>query len=307
MIRNALDRASVVILFAALATLAATPLSAADNKGGMRRTSSRRNWILTWSDEFNGPNGSLPDPAKWKIVVGGHGFGNNELETYTNRPVNVHQENGRLVMTALKEDFTGADNISRNYTSARLETKGLFEQQYGRMEARIQIPAGGPGIWPAFWMMGSDVDLVHWPDCGEVDIMENIGSEPTAIHGSLHGPGYSGDLPLTGIYHLPKAEHVAARYHLFAVEWEPGKVHFFIDNVQYKTWSAAEIPGKRWVFDHPFYLLLDVAVGGNWPGSPNQHTVFPSSMLVDYVRVYRQAKPGEASTGTATAPLPIRR
>jgi beta-glucanase (GH16 family) len=296
MIRIPHGRASAICLLAALIALAATPLSAADKKGKPRRSLIPKNWILTWADEFNGPDGSLPDPAKWKIIVSGEGFGNNELEYYTDRPANLRLENGQLVISALKEDFTGADGVSRHYTSARLETRGLFEQQYGRIEARIRIPDGGPGIWPAFWMMGADFDSVGWPNCGEVDIMENIGSEPSAVHGSLHGPGYSGDAPLTSIYNLPGGERVADSFHLFAAEWEPGQIRFYIDGTLYKTWSAASIPGKRWVFDHPFYLLLDLAVGGNWPGSPDNHTVFPDRMLVDYVRVYRRSKPGKTPT-----------
>jgi beta-glucanase (GH16 family) len=255
------------------------------------RVAPARDWVLTWADEFNGPDGSAPDPAKWTIITAGHGFGNNELQYYTARPENLHIENGMLVMTARKESFTGVEGVTRAYTSARLQTKGDFEQKYGRMEARIKIPDGGRGIWPAFWMMGSDFDSIGWPRCGEVDIMENIGSEPGSVHGTLHGPGYSGATPLTGTYTLPGNVHVGADFHRFAAEWEPGVIRFYIDDTLFETWSADKIPGKHWAFDHPFYLLLDLAVGGNWPGAPDEHTVFPSQMLVDYVRVYRRGKP----------------
>lgn len=241
---------------------------------------------LVWSDEFDGPDGSMPDPHKWKIVNGGGGFGNNELEYYTGRPENVHIENGNLVLIARRESYRG-HGAHRGFTSARLETLGRFDQQYGRIEARIKMPAG-QGLWPAFWMMGSNVHSVNWPACGEIDIMENIGSEPSSVHGSLHGPGYSGSHSLTGTYTLPDHARFADDYHVFAVEWEPGVIRFYVDDVLYETRSATQLPpGAHWAFDHPFYVLLDLAVGGNWPGSPDGTSTFPARMLVDYVRVYR--------------------
>lgn len=252
-------------------------------------------WALVWSDEFNGVNGSGPDPAKWTIVTGGNGFGNDELEYYTARTENIHQENGKLVITARKENYTGPDGVARNYTSARIETKGHFEPKYGRMEARIKIPRG-QGMWPAFWAMGNNFDQVGWPDCGEMDIMENIGREPFMVHGTLHGPGYSGDTPLTGAYTLPHGARVADGYHVFAAEWEPDTVRFYVDGVLTETKSAAEVPGKPWAFDHPFFILFNLAVGGNWPGNPNPHTAFPATMLVDYVRVYRRVDAGSENS-----------
>lgn len=242
---------------------------------------------LVWSDEFNGPNGSTPDPSKWKIVSSGSGFGNQELEYYTGRSSNIRLQNGRLVITARKEGFTGPDGTSRAYTSARIESQGLFELKYGRVEARIKLPKGR-GVWPAFWMLGSDYSAIGWPACGEVDIMENIGSEPSRVHGSLHGPGYSGGHPLSAVFDLPNQERFSDDYHVFAIEWEPQTMRFYVDNVLYETQSAGSLaPGETWAFDHPFYLVLDVAVGGYWPGSPDTTTQFPTSMLVDYVRVYR--------------------
>lgn len=246
-------------------------------------------WKLVWSDEFNAPDGSAPDPKKWHLEVSGRGFGNQELEYYTDRAKNVHIAKGNLVITALAEDFTGPDNVTRHYTSARLHTAGLFEQKYGRFEARIHIPRG-QGMWPAFWMLGADAQTNKWPNNGEIDIMENIGREPAKIHGSLHGPGYSGGSPLTGAYSLAKGEF-ADGFHIFAVEWTPEAISFFVDGKLYETQTPDSLGGgKHWVFDHPFYLLLNLAVGGNWPGSPDATTKFPQTMLVDYVRVY-QAKP----------------
>jgi beta-glucanase (GH16 family) len=243
--------------------------------------------VLVWSDEFNGPDGSLPDPERWTIVSGGSGFGNNELEYYTDRPVNIHQEGGNLVITARKESYSGPDGVSRHYTSARIQTKGLFQAKYGRMEARIKVP-DGQGIWPAFWMMGNDFGSVGWPACGEIDIMEKVGFEPSAVHGSLHGPGYSGGEPLTGTFTLPNQGRFKDDFHVFAIEWEPREIRFYMDDTLFETQTADSLPaGKHWVFDHPFFLLLNVAVGGYWPGDPDATSSFPVSMLVDYVRVYR--------------------
>ena len=256
------------------------PLSAAPH----RATPSP--WKLTWSDEFNGPEGSLPDPAKWAFVTGGHGFGNSELEQYTARAENAHVEHGHLVITARQESFTGTDGVTREYTSARLQTKDKFAQKYGRFEARIKLPKG-QGMWPAFWMLGDDISSAGWPQCGEIDIMENVGYEPGKVHGTLHGPRYSGDSPLTGAYTLPGGEAFSDDYHVFAVEWDEAGLRFFVDDHLYETQTPDSIPGsKRWVFDHPFFLLLNLAVGGRWPKNPDATTQFPQTMLVDYVRVY---------------------
>ncbi|MDR3588258.1 MAG: glycoside hydrolase family 16 protein [Negativicutes bacterium] len=251
----------------------------------------RAGWTLVWSDEFNGPNGTPPDSTKWRYEIGGGGWGNDELEYYTDRIENSFQENGNLVIRALKENYKG-----RHYTSARLLTRETFAQAYGRFEARIKIPTG-KGLWPAFWMLGSDFDKKedNWPDCGEIDIMENIGSEPSAIHGSMHGPGYYDDKAITGSFSFADYRKFSADYHVFAVEWDKDKVRFFVDQNNYETITKQEVLSYgKWVFDKPFFILLNVAVGGEWPGKPGQATVFPQSMLVDYVRVYKkQERPEE--------------
>jgi beta-glucanase (GH16 family) len=248
-------------------------------------------WGLVWSDEFDGPNGSAVDSSKWSFDIGGNGWGNNELETYTNRTVNADLEGGMLVIKALKETFTGPDNITRSYTSARLLTKNKFTQAYGRFEARIKIPYG-QGIWPAFWMLGDNINTVGWPSCGEIDIMENIGKEPSIVHGTFHGPGYSGASGITGSYALPNGQKFSNDFHTFAVEWEPNVMRFYVDGLLYKTRTPADLPaGTSWVFDHPFFIILNVAVGGGFPGNPDATTVFPQQMLVDYVRVYQRATP----------------
>jgi Beta-glucanase/Beta-glucan synthetase len=246
-------------------------------------------WKLVWQDEFSGPKGSRVDKTKWSAQVGGSGWGNRELEYYTDRTINAFQSEGMLNITALKEHFTGMDGVTREYTSARLTTKNTFTSTYGRFEARIKLPRG-QGIWPAFWMLGADISTTGWPRCGEIDIMENVGKEPTIIHGTIHGPGYSGTHGITSSYSLKRNEIFADSFHTFAVQWEPDVIRFYCDKVNYKTVTRADLPeGTKWVFDQPFYLLLNVAVGGNWPGSPDATSSFPQVMLVDFVRVYQKA------------------
>jgi beta-glucanase (GH16 family) len=246
-------------------------------------------WTLSWSDEFDGPAGAAVDATRWTFDVGGGGWGNQELESYTDRPKNARlRGDGVLVIDVLRESFVGRDGIARDYTSARLKTQGLFSQTYGRFEARLKLPRGR-GIWPAFWMLGTDITSAGWPACGEIDIMENLGHEPGVAHSTLHGPGYSGASGLNASLTLPGGGSFADGFHVFAVEWEPEALRFFVDGQPYHTRTPAAVPpGGRWVFDHPFFLLLNVAVGGNWPGPPDATTVFPQQMLVDYVRVYRR-------------------
>jgi beta-glucanase (GH16 family) len=248
-------------------------------------SASRPRWVLTWSDEFNGPVGSRPDPAKWVVASGGNGWGNDELEYYTARSQNVRQENGNLVIEAIKEKFAASDGTERRYTSARLKTQGRFAQRYGRFEARIKVPYGR-GTWPAFWLLGDNFPAVGWPACGEIDIMESLGSQPSTIRSSVHGPGYSGEGALTGSYKL-ESGMVGDDFHVFAVEWDPEGVRFYVDGRLHETRTPADLlPGERWVFDHPFFVILNLAIGGGLPGSPQDSTVFPQRLLVDYVRVY---------------------
>jgi len=248
-------------------------------------------WKLVWNDEFNGPDGSAVDSSKWVSETGGGGWGNDELESYTARPQNAYLHDGKLVIKVVEEKYTGADGVSRNYTSARLKTQGKFSQTYGRFEARIKIPRG-QGIWPAFWMLGADIDQVPWPTCGEIDIVENIGKEPAIVHGTIHGPGYNGADGISSPFALPGSKRFADDYHVYALEWEPNAIRFYVDDHLYATRTPADLPkGAKWVYDHPFFILLNVAVGGGWPGNPDASTVFPQTMLVDYVRVYEASKP----------------
>jgi beta-glucanase (GH16 family) len=240
-------------------------------------------WRLVWSDEFEQPDGSSPDTNKWRFDLGGGGWGNNEWQYYTSRTNNARIEGGCLIIEARQENYQGS-----NYTSARLKTQGRASWLYGRFEARIQIPRG-QGIWPAFWMLGTNIASVGWPDCGEIDIMENIGREPSTVHGTVHGPGYSGGGGISGAYVLPGGGAFADDFHVFAVEWTTNRIEWFVDGQRYFTVTPASLPsGAAWVFDRPQFLLLNVAVGGNWPGYPDGTTVFPQRMRVDYVRVYAQ-------------------
>ena len=238
----------------------------------------RAGWVLDWQDEFDG---AALDRDKWLPETGGHGWGNRERQFYTDRPENLRVEDGKLVIEARREDYRGS-----SYTSARIKTSGLVERTYGRYEARIKLPRG-QGIWPAFWMLGSDGTKADWPRRGEIDIMENIGKEPGIVHGTLHGPGYAGEKAF-GRPQALEAGAYADDFHLYAVEWEPGAIRWYRDGILYHTATPATVPGD-WVFEHPFFVLLNLAVGGYWPGEPDATTVLPQRMLVDWVRVYRRA------------------
>jgi beta-glucanase (GH16 family) len=242
------------------------------------------NWTLVWSDEFNGT--SL-DMSNWTNEVNGSGMGNNELEYYTNGQ-NLSFENGALVITARRENPANYQCWygTCTYTSGRLNTQGKRQFTYGRIESRIRVPYG-QGIWPAFWMLGNNIGSVGWPTCGEIDIMENIGREPNIVHGTVHGPGYSGGAAIGGPYTLSSGNFTDA-YHVFAVEWEPNVFRWYVDGNLYFTLNRSTVESRgQWVFDHPHFIILNLAVGGAWPGSPDGTTVFPQRMYIDYVRVYQ--------------------
>ncbi|MGB0525693.1 MAG: glycoside hydrolase family 16 protein [Flammeovirgaceae bacterium] len=234
---------------------------------------------LVMQDEFD--TDGEPNSNIWgfDIGTGANGWGNNELQYYTDRTENVTVQNGYLLITAKQESFEGSA-----YTSARLLTKDKFEQQYGRFEARIKLP-WGRGIWPAFWMLGADIDSNPWPSAGEIDIMEFRGQEPTIIHGSVHGPGYSAGEAITKTYELEN-DRFDTGFHVFGIEWGPNYVNYYVDDVLYNQITPDDVTGE-WVFNKPFYILMNVAVGGSFVGSPDSETVFPQTMLVDYVRVYK--------------------
>ena len=250
---------------------------------------------VTWSDEFNGAAGSSVDSGKWKFDTGGSGWGNNELEYYTTSTSNVYQDGqGHLAITARRENPANyqCHYGTCQYTSGRILTADKFSQTYGRFEASIKIPKG-QGIWPAFWMLGGN----NWPTTGEIDIMENIGSTPNTVYGTVHGPGYSGSAGVGGNRTIGSA--LGDGFHTYAVDWSPNLIVWYLDGSEYFRVTPSNINGNTWVFDHPFFMILNVAVGGYWPGNPDGSTVFPQTMLVDYVRVSAWNSDGGGTGGLA--------
>ncbi len=300
------DKALVFMSFLLVATFVISSCSTSEDQTVAQFTE------LVMQDEFDIDGAPNPDIWGYDIGTGFNGWGNNELQYYTDRPENVTVQNGMLIITAREESYQGSD-----YTSARLLTKGKFEQKYGRFETRMRLPSG-KGIWPAFWMLGSNIEEVsdddsstyQWPFCGEIDIMENAGSKPTIVSGALHGPGFSGGTPILKKYDLQN-ERVDTGFHIYGIEWGPDYINFYIDDVLYNQITPDDLPDgpfpdyfedvftdpveyelykekwNQWVYDQPFYMLLNVAVGGLFDGSPNENTIFPQTMLVDYVRVYK--------------------
>lgn len=268
---------------------------------------AQNGWQLIWSDEFNGPAGSPPDPSKWNYDLGlGQWFGP-EIENYTNSTQNIFQDgNGNLVIRAMRDS-------NGNYTSGRIQTgtPGATTQtangswQYGLIEARMKVPFG-QGVWPAFWMMGQDSDDVVWPICGEIDIMENYGAflnNATVNNGTIHGPGTSAAYGIGTAATLPFGETVFDDYHVYAVAWSQDSVTFYLDGSAYRTLTAASLPtGDQWVYNAPFYILLNVAIGSptSFLSSPDPDQPFPNhDLLVDYVRIY-QSVPLSAQTPSIT-------
>ncbi len=247
---------------------------------------------FAFRDEFNKASNAPIDSSKWTAEIGGGGWGNQELQYYTNSIENAyHDGQGSLVIKAIKLNpplnltcWYGACQ----YTSARLITKGKFDRKYGRFEARIKIPRG-QGMWSAFWMLGSNIDTVGWANCGEIDVLENIGREPSIVHGTIHGPGYSGANAIGAPFSLSNNQAFADDFHIYATEWTENKISFYVDGNLYKTITPQDLPaGKVWVYDHPFFMILNLAIGGNWGGAPDATTVLPQTMLIDYARVYRR-------------------
>ena len=249
-------------------------------------------WVLTWSDEFEGPAGSPPSAATWEFdlgdgsAIGLPGWGNNEREWYTDDAANVALDGeGHLSITVREADGSLDCYYGPcEYTSARLLTKDRFEFQHGRLEARLRVP-GGFGLWPAFWLLGSNVDEVGWPMSGEIDVMEHMGRRPNEVLGALHGPGYSGSGSISG--RVDAGAPVTDAFHTVALEWEPGRLTWFLDGAPFHLVSRQDVAPNDWVFEQPFFMLLNVAVGGNLGGPVFPDTVFPARMLVDYVRLYR--------------------
>lgn len=275
---------------------------------------ARKGWTLVWADEFDGPE---VDRTKWDFDIGNGfhddkndawvpGWGNEELQYYTDEPENVVLRDGCLVIRAVKAPLHGC-----GYTSARLKTKRrdgtvLFATTYGRIEFRARVP-WGKGLWPALWMLPVDDAYGGWAASGEIDLMEIVGEKPHEVLNSIHfGSSFPGRELITTVHALPAGSSVSD-WHTYAVEWEPGEIRFYVDDVQTCThdhwWSCSRLGAEGGVaprneadlnpwpapFDRPFYLLMNIAVGGNFPGVPNEQTQFPAELVVDHVRVYRRS------------------
>jgi beta-glucanase (GH16 family) len=242
---------------------------------------------LVWSDEFDGPEGAPPDSAKWTRELGDGtaqgipGWGNGELQCYTDELENAALDGaGSLVLTARRRAQPSARCA---YTSARLVTKGKLELAHGRIEACIRVPRGR-GLWPAFWALGANIDRAPWPACGEIDVMEHVGRSPRRVLGTIHGPGYSGESGFGGVVDM--AADLADDFHVFAVDWEPGLLVWTLDSSPYHAARPENVAPNEWVFEHPFFLVVNLAVGGTFGGEVGDDTEFPQSMSVEYVRVY---------------------
>ncbi|KOY58707.1 glycoside hydrolase family 16 protein [Streptomyces sp. XY332] len=253
---------------------------------------------VTFEDDFDGPGGAAVDTGKWQIETGDN-VNNHERQWYTPGAANAALDGrGNLVITARRENPGNYQCWYGRceYTSARLNTAGRFTQAYGHVETRMKVPRG-QGMWPAFWMLGHDIGQVGWPNSGEIDVMENVGYEPSTVHGTVHGPGYSGGGGIGAAYTLSGGRAFADDFHTFAVDWAPGSITWSVDGQVYQRRTPADLGGRQWVFDKPFFLILNLAVGGDWPGNPDGSTQFPNQLVVDYVRV-TTSDGGGGRTGT---------
>jgi beta-glucanase (GH16 family) len=251
-------------------------------------------YSLVWSDEFDGTAGSPPDPRFWEPETGGHGWGNQELQYYTDSTGNAALDGaGHLAIVVRQADPQAAGRDGgRAYTSARLISKDRMSFRYGLVQARIKIPVAR-GIWPGFWMLGQDFDRTGWPGCGEIDVMEYFGTGRRVIQGAVHGPGYSGALGIAASRRMGSS--LDKDFCVYSVSWEPGRIRWFVNGRHYHTVTPADLRGKPWVFDHDFFLLVNAAVGGIASQPPDRSTRFPQTMLIDYIRHY--APPGAQAGG----------
>lgn len=287
-------------------------------------TAPEARFELVWSDEFDGLEGLPPDGTRWTFDIGTgpnfDGWGNNQLEFTTDLPQNVSLDGeGNLAITARRIPAEDQEAfVERAYTAGRITTKGKFATRYGRIEARMLLPAG-QGIWPAFWMLGDTFPEETWPGPGEIDIMEFRGQDPTAVFANVHGPGYCGSPfncgsgPVGGAFRFDSPLGFDDRFHVFAVEWDPERIAWFVDDTVYATVKPSDVAGAgEWVFDEPFFLLVNLAVGGAFVlQDPDDTTPFPSTMLVDYVRVYKRVRGStepveivDVDDGTRAPPTP---
>lgn len=249
-------------------------------------------WSLAWSEEFDGAAGGSADPQTWRMETGGGGWGNGELQYYTDGSENAFLDGASNLTIAVHrpESWLRDDRYGGcGYTSARLISKDRVMLRYGLVQARIRVP-DGRGIWPAFWMLGQDIDMTGWPQCGEIDVMEILGHDPEVVHATVHGPGYSGRAGVTASRRARAS--LAEAFQVYSVAWEPSRIRWYLDDQLYATVTPDDLRGGPWVFDHDFYLLINVAVGGTFPGNPDTSLTFPRTMLIDYIRHYTKPSPG---------------
>jgi beta-glucanase (GH16 family) len=271
----------ICLLSAGVLTAACSKKSGDDSVSAVQQPPTLKGWTLQWNDEFN--TGDVPSPDKWGYEVGGGGWGNNELEYYTQyRKENARVENGSLIIEARKEEYEG-----RHYTSARMVTTGKGDWLYGRIEVRAKLPSGY-GTWPAIWMLPTDwVYGNHgWPDCGEIDIMEHVGYDQDVIHGTTHCQKYyfKNNTQRTATVRIPD---VSTTFYTYAIEWYPDRIDFFVNDTKYFSSTNDGTGWEAWPFDKPFHLILNLAIGGDWGGVKGvDDSIFPQRMEVDYVRIY---------------------
>lgn len=279
-------------LFAALSAALVASASAVAAPAHAGPAAAAAAAAVTFQDTFDGAAGSAVDSSKWQIETGDN-VSNHERQYYTSGNKNAALDGqGHLVITARKENPSNYQCWygTCQYTSARLNTSGKFTSTYGHVEARMKIPRG-QGMWPAFWMLGSDIGQVGWPNSGEIDVMENVGFEPSTVHGTIHGPGYSGSAGIGAGYSLPNGQAFADAFHTFAVDWAPNSISWSVDGTVYQRRTPADLGGNTWVFNKPFFLILNLAVGGYWPGDPDGSTAFPQQLVVDEVKVTTSDSP----------------
>ena len=265
-----------------------------------------KGWSLAWADEFDAPAGTPPNQANWAYEIGDstpdgkNGWGNEELQYYTDDLDNAQTDgDGNLVITLDEADGSQECYYGPcEFESARLITQNKAEFAYGRIESRLQVPDGGDGLWPAFWSLGTDITHNPWPGAGEIDIMEYVSRVPNEIFGTIHGPGYAGGASFGGIYDFGRP--VKDAYHTYAVEWEPNEIRWYVDDILYHQADPTDVAPNEWVFEKPFFLLLNFAVGGNFGGAIDPDNAYPQEYLVDYVRVYQGPDTAERFEATFT-------
>jgi beta-glucanase (GH16 family) len=286
--RPAIVSASIAMALAALAVAWLVTRQGTEPVSQPPPSDTREPWTLAWSDEFDGPAGAPADPEHWTYETGGSGWGNEELQYYTSGPQNAALDgDGRLVLTVRAIDPSTTDlgcwYGPCTHTSARLVTRDKVQLQYGRIESRIRVPDGG-GIWSALWMLGTDIGDVGWPGSGEIDLMEFVGRSPGTVFGTLHGPGYEGGSSFGRSYDV--GAPLSDGWHEFAIEWSPGRIVWEVDGVAYHSATPADVAPDPWVFEHPFFVLLNAAVGGNFGGDVDPSVDYPQELVVDFVRAF---------------------